>query len=62
MEASQNWYIPSAQIKEKQPPRRLFPVDIDDGESEVESADDGDQEMVEEIEVEESDLEPRRIL
>ena len=52
-----------AQIKEKQPPRRLFPVDTDESESEseVESADDGDQEMVEEIEVEESDLEPTRI-
>ena len=56
--------ILSAQIKEKQLPRRLFPVDTDESESEseVESADDGDQEMVEEIEVEESDLEPRRIL
>ena len=56
--------ILSAQIKEKQPPRRLFPVDTDESESEseVESADDGGQEMVEEIEVEESDLEPRRIL
>ena len=49
----------------KQPPRRLFPVDTDEreGESEVESAEDSDEEMVEEIKVEESDLsEPRRIL
>ena len=56
--------IPSAQIEEK---RRLFPVDTDDSgsesENEVATAEDSDQDMVEEIEVEESDLsKPRRIL
>ena len=55
--------IPSAQIEEK---RRLFPVDTDESgsesENEVVSAEDSDQDMVEEIEVEESDLsKPRRI-
>ena len=55
--------IPSAQIEEK---RLLFPVDTDDSgsesENEVVSAEDSDQDMVDEIEVEESDLsKPRRI-
>ena len=42
--------IPSAQIKEKQPSRILFPVTTDESgsESEVDSAEDSDQEMVEE--------------
>ena len=56
--------IPSAQNEEK---RRWFPVDTDESgsesENEVVSAEDSDQDMVEEIEVEESDLsKPRRIL
>ena len=55
--------IPSAQIEEK---RRLFPVDTDESGSEsdngVVSAEHSDKDMVEEIEVEESDLsKPRRI-
>ena len=56
--------IPSAQIEEK---RRLFPVDTDESgsesDNEVVNAENSDKDMVEEIEVEESDLsKPRRIL